>query len=166
MPEVSEFTLFHNEYLGNHYEILLMPGEYQYELVEAWNSMGSSDFSSDYEPNRGIKGYADNTQGAFYSGRLAVAEYLHKIKRQASVLIVREILPTYDVPLGIWQMRETVRGAFDREPEKFNSLQEALLRISKRVTVGMKWKLKSQLLKNLREQRKLTNFISSFARDG
>jgi hypothetical protein len=161
MPELSEHLLFHNEYLGNHYEILLIPREYQYELVEAWNSMGSFGVSSDYEPNRGIKGYADNTHGAFYSGRLAIAEYLYKINRQASVLIVREILPSYDVPMGIWQMRETVRGAFGREPEKFNSLQEALQMISKRLTLGTKWKEKSSMLKNLREQRKITSFVSS-----
>lgn len=160
MPEVSEYILFHNEYLGNHYEILLMPGEYQYELVEAWNNMGSTGFSSDYEPNRGIKGYADNTQGAFYSGRLAVAEYMHGIKRQASVLIVREILPSYDVPLGIWQMRETVRGAFEKDPEKFDSLQAALQKLSSRVTVGMRWKEKSSLLRNMREQSKISSFVS------
>lgn len=161
MPEINEHLLFHNEYLGNHYEILMIPNEYQFELVEVWNSMGWSSVGVDYEPHRGIKGYADNTHGAFYAGRLAIAEHLHKMKRQASVLIVREILPSYDVPLGIWQMRETVRGAFEREPEKFSSLQDALLRISKRITVGLKWKLKSLLLKNLREQKKLTTFFSS-----
>lgn len=163
-PEISDVMLFHNEYLGNHYEILMVPGAYQYELVEVWRSMVSgTQIGSDYEPNRGRKDYASNTEGAFYAGRLAVMEQLKKMKRQASVLIVREILPAYDVPLGIWQMRETVRGAFEKNPERFSTVTEALLRISRRITVGLKWKDKSTLLRNMREQRPLSTFVSSNA---
>lgn len=162
MPEISEHLLFHNEYLGNHYEILMIPEPYQFELVEVWNSfVQSTTIGSDYEGNRGRRTYADNTEGAFYAGRLAVVEQLARMKRQASVLIVREILPSYDVPMGIWQMRETVRGAFDREPEKFATLGEALARLNGRITVGQRWREKSSLLKNLREQRKLPTFLSS-----
>jgi len=161
-PEIGEFLLFHNEYLGNHYEVLMIPDQYQFELVEIWNSFVSgTQIGSDYEGNHGRKDYADNTQGAFYAGRLGVMEKLTEMRRQASVLIVREILPAYDVPMGIWQMRETVRGALDGEPEKFATLNEALARISQRVTVGGKWRERSELLRNLREQRKLSSFIAS-----
>ena len=161
LPEISEYLLFHNEYLGNHYEILMIPDQYQYELVEVWNSPMGRSIGSDYEGNRGRRDYASNTEGAFYSGRLGVMEQLVKMKRQASVLIVREILPSYDVPMGIWQMRETVRGAFDKEPERFPTLTQALLRLSSRVSVGMKWREKSTLMRNLREQRKISSFFSS-----
>lgn len=160
-PEISEVLLFHNEYLGNHYEILMIPDQYQFELVEVWNSFVSgAQIGSDYEGNRGRKDYAGNTEGAFYAGRLAVAEQLMRLKRQASVLIVREILPSYDVPMGIWQMRETARGAFNREPEEFATLGEALSSLSKRITIGNKWRVKSTLLKNLREQKKISSFVS------
>lgn len=162
LPELGEVLLFHNEYLGNHYEILMVPGEYQYELVEVWRSMVKGvQIGSDYEPNRGRKDYAGNTEGAFYAGRLAAMEQMKRMGRQASVLIVREILPSYDVPMGIWQMRETVRGAFESKPEKFSTVTEALLRLSTRLTVGMRWKEKSTLLRNMRQQMRISKFVSS-----
>jgi hypothetical protein len=156
---LGEFRLFSNEYIGNHYEILLMPREYQYELIECWTAFGKVEFYSDYEPYWGRKDYAVNTHGAFYSGRLAVMEYLDKIKRQATVLIVREILPTYEIPLGIWQMRETVRGAFIHPYEKFDSLEQAIKRISERITVKGSWKSRSKLLKKLKEQKRIAQFL-------
>ena len=158
--ELGEIQLFSNEYIGNHYEILLLPGTYQYELVECWTSSGRTEFYSDYEPFWGRKTYATNTHGAFYAGRLAVSEYLDKIKRQASVLIVREILPSYEIPLGIWQMRETVRGALGQPFERFDSVEKALKRIAERLSVKSRWQFKSKLLKNLKEQKKISEFYS------
>jgi hypothetical protein len=166
LPEIDEFTLFHNEYLGNHYEVLFIPGQYQYELVEIWNSPMSTSIGSDYEPNRGRKAYASNTEGAFYAGRLAAMEQMSRMRRQGSVLIVREILPSYDVPMGIWQMRETVRGAFEGKPEKFSGLQEALQRVSSRVSIGARWREKSELLKNVKEQRKVSAFFRPSSSSG
>jgi hypothetical protein len=48
--ELGEIRLFSNEYIGNHYEILLLPETYQYELIECWTAFGSAEFYSDYEP--------------------------------------------------------------------------------------------------------------------
>jgi hypothetical protein len=157
---LGEIRLFHNEYIGNHYEILLIPGPYEYELVESWDVDSSwPKIGSDYEGNRLRKTYASKTQGAFYSGRLAVGEYLDKIKRQAVVLIVREVRPEYYAPLGIWQLRETVRGAFDKPFERFDNMQQAIDRICSRMIVGRKWIRKSELLKNLKEQTRLKQFL-------
>ncbi len=158
--EISEFMLFSNEYLGNHYEILLIPGTYQYELIESWtNDFGVPTLSADYERYWLRESYATGTHGAFYAGRLAVAEFLEKIKRQAAVLIVREISPEYDIPVGIWQLRETVRGAFNKSYEKFDNLESAVQKICERVRVGNKWKVKSLLLRDLRNQNTLTSFL-------
>ena len=161
-PKIDEVTLYHNEYLGNHYEILLIPEAYQFELIESWanQAWGTGGYNTDYEPNGGRKDYASNTAGAFYVGRLAVLEHLNKIKRQASVLIVRDILPSYDVPLGIWQMRETVRGAFDSKPEKFSTVTQALLRLSSRMVRGSRWMGSSKLLKTMRQQKTIASFVS------
>jgi hypothetical protein len=164
LPELGEHLLFHNEYLGNHYEILFIPGQYQYELVEVWNSPIGRTVGSDYEPNRGRTDYAGNTEGAFYAGRLGVVEQMLRMKKQASVLIVREILPSYDVPMGIWQMRETVRGAFENESERFSSIQDTLTKLGSRLMSGDAWKLKSNMLKNLREQKKISAFFNHFSR--
>ncbi|MEM5801853.1 MAG: hypothetical protein QXQ18_00495 [Candidatus Aenigmatarchaeota archaeon] len=156
----DEIRLFHNEYLGNHYEILILPGQYQYELVEIWdvNKLNPS-ITSDYEPFEGRKTYASNTHGAFYSGRLAVLEYLEKVQRQASVLIVREVRDEYFAPVGIWQLRETVRDAFNKNYESFSILEDALRRICERLLTKDKWMNKSRLLKILKEQTKIKKFF-------
>ena len=164
-PELNEIRLFNNEYLGNHYEVLLIPGVYQYELIETklpksvWNIFGIRPaINSDYEPFFGRKTYADQTAGAFYAGRLAVLEYLEKIRRQASILIVREVRADYFAPVGIWQLRETVRDAFNKPFEKFDSLDDGIKRIAERLVIKNKWTVHSKLLKVIKEQKKITHF--------
>lgn len=158
--QLSEIRLFSNAYLGNHYEILLIPGAYEYELVEAWDlDSPYPKIGSDYERNWLREKYASHTHGAFYSGRLAVSEYLEKIKRQAVVLIVREVRPEYYAPLGIWQLRETVRGAFEKPFERFDTVEQAIDRICSKMLVGRKWIRKSKLIKNLKEQTKVKQFL-------
>jgi hypothetical protein len=164
-PELNEIRLFSNEYLGNHYEILMIPGIYQYELIETklpksvWNIFGTTPaINADYEPFFGRKTYADQTAGAFYAGRLAVLEYLEKIRRQASILIVREVRSDYFAPVGIWQLRETVRDAFNKPFEKFDSINDGIKRIAERLVIKDKWVSHSKLLKTIKEQKKITNF--------
>lgn len=159
--QLSEIRLFSNTYLSNHYEILLIPGSYEYELVEAWDlDSPYPKIDSDYERHWLREKYASHTHGAFYSGRLAVGEYLEKIKRQATVLIVREVRPEYWAPVGIWQLRETVRGAFTKPFEKFNTIEQAIDEICSRLTVGKKWIRKSKLLRELRVQKKISSFVN------
>ncbi|HID25601.1 MAG TPA: hypothetical protein EYP23_03960, partial [Thermoplasmata archaeon] len=107
--ELGEILLFKNSYVGNVYHILLIPGAYQYELIEikypksVWNIFGVKPaIYADYEPYWGRKSYAVNTGGAFYAGEIGVLEYLCKLRRQASILIVREVTEEYNVPVGIW----------------------------------------------------------------
>lgn len=158
--QLSEICLFSNTYLGNHYEILLIPGAYEYELVEAWDlDSPYPKMGSDHERHWLREKYASHTHGAFYSGRLAVGEYLEKIKRQAMVLIVREVRPEYWAPVGIWQLRETVRGAFIKPFEKFDTIEQAIDGICSKLTIGKKWIRKSKLLRELRLQKKITSFV-------
>jgi hypothetical protein len=167
--ELDEIQVFQNEYIGNHYEIILIPGSYEYELIEikqpksVWNPNGSQPaIYSDYESYWGRKDYASATAGAFYAGRLTVLEYLEKIKRQATILIVREVLPEYYAPLGIWQFRETVRGAFEKKPEKFETLYMAFNSVSKRIHIPLKDVLKeSKLIRKISEQKKLYKFFKN-----
>jgi hypothetical protein len=155
--DLSEIRLFFNEYIGNQYFILLVPGAYQYELIEMWNIFGKQSISSDYEHYWGRKTYASVTAGAFYAGRLAAMEYLDKVKRQAAVLIVRNVTEEYSMPLGIWQLRESVRDAFNKTHEKFDSIANAVKKISEKF--GDKWVGESKLVKNLKDQRKIVQFL-------
>ncbi|HDJ96821.1 MAG TPA: hypothetical protein ENG45_01980, partial [Candidatus Aenigmarchaeota archaeon] len=146
---------------------LLIPGVYQYELIEikypksVWNITGVKPaIYADYEPYWGRRNYASNTGGAFYAGEVGVLEFLCKIKRQASILIIREVTEDYNVPVGIWQMQEAVRGAFNIKPEKFDNLDSALRRIMKKLKVSSIEIYKvSKLLKILLKQRKLTKYL-------
>jgi hypothetical protein len=158
--ELGEIRVFHNEYIGNHFEILMIPGAYEYELVEAWNvDKPNPVIGQDYEPYWMRKKYASNTTGAFYSGRLAIGEYLDRIKRQATVMIVREVKPEYYAPVGVWEIRETVRGAFQRPYETYDTLEKAIEGISSRMIIGRKWVAKSELLRNRRQQTRIGQFL-------
>lgn len=156
--EVNEYKLFSNEYLANHFEILLIPYVYNYEFIEAWNIHKNISIGSDFEPYWGRKKYVETTAGAFYAARLAVLEYLEKIKRQAAVLIIREIKPEYYAPVGVWKIRETVRDAFNKKPKTFDSLENALKEVCKNLIISSKWMRKSKLIKILKFQTKIKKF--------
>jgi hypothetical protein len=157
-PEINEYQLFSNEYLANHFEILLIPQIYSYELIEAWDLDKNPSIGSDFEPYWGRESYAKVTGGAFYAARLAILEYLSKIKKQAAVLVVREVKPEYYAPVGVWKIRETIRDAFNLPFEKFDSLEQAIKRICEKLIIKDRWIAKSRLLKILKEQKKITQF--------
>jgi hypothetical protein len=155
---LEEFMVFHNQYVGNSFFILLIPRIWSFEMIELWQrgsfytnvNVGNGDFEG-YE---GRKGYASNVEGAYYAARLAVLEYLKKIGRQASVLVYREIGAEYSIPLGVWVIRESVRNAMHGKSANFESLDLALDYIVKNI-VGVDLVTKSNLLKIVKTQRTL-----------
>jgi hypothetical protein len=165
-PQISEFMLFHSEYIGNHYEIILIPGEFSYELIEAkmsgsvWNPGSELCIMKDYETWHGRKDYAENCAGGYYVVRLALAEYLNRIRRQAAVFVMRECRPEYWAPCGVGILRETVRDAFQKQPEKFSNLNETLQTSQKRLRLPVaEFTKESFLLKIKKEQKKLLNYL-------
>jgi hypothetical protein len=64
--------------------------------------------------------------GCYYSTRLAVAEALERMGKQASALVLREIRPGYILPVGVWNVRESVRAALKTQPTIFDDFQHAL----------------------------------------
>jgi len=158
--ELSEIRVFHSDYIGNHFEILLLPGTYQYELLECWNLDTLSSFGSDYESYWGRKKYVEITGGAWYAARIGVLGYLEKIKRQAAVLIIREVRPEYFLPCGVWVIENAVKGALEKNYEKFDSLEEGFTSIQSRLRISVeRYVQKSKLLKNYLNQRKIKEFI-------
>lgn len=166
-PTISEFLLFRSDYLGNYYEILFLPGEFSFEVIEAkmpgsvWNPQGIETFiCADYEGYHGRKTYASNCGGGYYAPRLAIAEYLDKIKRQASCLVMRECRPEYFAPCGVGVLRETVRDALTKKPEHFAALKEALAKVQTRFKLRIETFIKkSKLLYEYKKQLKLTQFL-------
>src|SRR6056297_1369531 len=120
-PSVDQTQVWVNEYMGNRYWVVLTPGQWEYELVEMktpgsiWNQdpTGETWMGSAHEGYEGRTGYVDETAGAYYASRLAVLEHLESIGRQAKCLVLREVSDDYWAPVGVWQIRESIRNAFD-----------------------------------------------------
>lgn len=153
---INDFQVYYSEYLGNHFEILLLPKEWSFEVIETLSNNTNKSWH-DYESFFKRKTYADSVTGFYYAGRLACSEYLNKIRRQASVIIFRTIHPSYNIPLGVGILRETVRNALTHKIRRFDNLKDALNDIKLRVNT-QKLLEKSIVLKHHKEQTKLTTF--------
>jgi len=165
-PEINEYRVYESKYLDNQFEILMIPGAWNYEAMEAWypgtvwNPTGRNVFLfSDWEGFEGRTTYA-SIGGCYYAARLAVGEMLVKERRQASVVVLREIRPGYIMPVGVWQVRENVRNAVRQVPLKYNTLEEALARIASQFRIPLKrWVESSKLLQDALFQKKITEYL-------
>lgn len=137
--ELGEIRYFRNEHLGNIFHILLIPGKWEYELVEikgagsVWAPGEKSFVKSDHEGYGGRTSYVDETAGGYHAARLGPLEYLDRINRQAKVLVIREVTDDYWAPLGVWVVRETVRGAFESDYGVIEGLETALRNIRRQL---------------------------------
>jgi hypothetical protein len=168
-PPVDSFYVYESSYMDNHFQILLTPSLFEYENFEAWfpGSVWNDAFGrrpviiEEYEGFKGRKQYAAEEGGGYYAARLAVAEALHTMRRQAGVVVFREIHPRYILPLGVWVVRETVRAAFRNRNEKFNTKKEALNHINSRLQAkeGIQLGIHDfEVLSVILRQKRLTDF--------
>ena len=164
--EISEYRVYESRYLDNIFEVLMIPGRWSYEAIEAWypgtvwNPSGRSVVMySDWEGFDGRTTYAE-IGGCYYAARLAVCEQLIKEQRQATVIVLREAHPGYIMPVGVWQVRENVRNAMRQKPYTFKTLEEALQFIASRFQIPIRqWVMRSALLKNALFQKRITDFL-------
>lgn len=162
-PVINEFLVYENTYLENHFEILMIPGKWEFEQFEAWDPKTLWTLAYDkpviQEEHEGFKGrttYATKEGGGYYAGRIAVTESLSRMKRQARVIIFREIYEGYIMPVGVWEVRENVRKALEKKPKKFNNLKEALNDIDSRLAIPIgEYVKRSEILK----QRRIDEYL-------
>ncbi len=158
-PQIDEYLVFSSEYIGNRYEIILLPRYWSFEVIEISTKL-SGGIWQDYESIFKRKKYAESVTGGYYSARLGITEYLERVRKQASVLVLREIRPQYYAPLGVGILREITRSAMKEEPKRFKILQEALNDIQTRIKTPISSYLnKSQLLQEMK-QTVLGRFIN------
>jgi hypothetical protein len=165
-PEINQYRIYESQYLDNIFEVLMLPQAWSYESMEAWypgtiwNPSGSSVvIYSDWEDYEGRTTYAA-IGGCYYAARLAVGELLTKERRQAAVIVLREAHPGYIMPVGVWQVRENVRNAMKQTPLKFNTLDEALVRIANQFAIPLqRWIQNSKLLQDALFQKRLTQYF-------
>ncbi|MEM4326733.1 MAG: hypothetical protein QXZ13_01005 [Candidatus Diapherotrites archaeon] len=162
---VDSFLLFSSNYLGNYYYVIFAPFSWSFELLEvycpnsSWNFGKEPLIMSDHEFFGGRSSYAENTAGGYYAVRLAVSEYLAKVRKQACVIVLREIRE--DLPsVGVWKCREIVRDALSKKPLEFSSLGLVFAYLEKRLSVPLNFYLKkSVLLDNILHQKRIFEFV-------
>jgi len=164
-PWINECRVYYHNQFDNRWAVLMIPSEWQYELIEAWYpnttwnpyGKGISIFNS-YEFYNGRTTYAE-IGGCYYAARLAVNEVLTKERRQAGVVILREAHPGYIRPIGVWNVRESVRQALREPYQKFDTLDQALVHLSGIMDIPLqRWIRNSAVLKNNLYQKKLEDF--------
>ncbi len=165
-PEINEYRVYESRYLDNIFEVLMLPQAWSYESMEAWypgtvwNPKGTTvAIYSDWEGYEGRTTYAA-IGGCYYAARLAVGELLTKERKQATVVVLREAHPGYIMPVGVWQVRENVRNAMKQTPLKFNTLNEALVRVATQLEIPVqRWIQKSKLLQDALFQKRLSQYF-------
>jgi len=144
-PSVDQVEVWMNEYVGNRYWVILAPGQWEYELVEmkapgsVWNPepTGNVYMAAAHEGYEGRTGYVDETAGAYYASRLGVLEHLVERGRQAKAIVLREVSDDYWAPVGVWQVRESVRNAFDGQPGEAETFHGAVARVAEELPVSL-----------------------------
>jgi hypothetical protein len=137
---VDEFLHYSNSYLSNNYEILLLPGDWKFEVFEAWapRTMWTLAYArpaiyQDFEGYTVGSEDIGKNNGSYQAIRLAVLEGLRKLGKRATAIVFREVADDYSLPLGVWHVREAVRNAFTKKPSTFESAEAALNYISVRL---------------------------------
>lgn len=126
--ENNKYLVYENEFLHNKFFVVLLPGKWEYEQYEAWYKgsawQGEFGYNHEYESFYGRTKYAELQAGGYYASRISVVEYLKEQKKQAKVIVFREIYEDYSVPVGVWQVRENVKHAFSNKPKSFGNESE------------------------------------------
>jgi DNA repair protein NreA len=157
---IDLFEVTQYSHLANYYSVVLIPDDvWSFEMIESWfTSSGQIATGSDYEDARGLDHYP-TIAGAYFAGRLAVAEHLARRRRKAAALVLREIHPEYVMPLGVWQIREGVREALKKPPQKFESIEQTISFASAGMSVSrQEIARKSRLLHAFKNQTRITDF--------
>jgi len=143
-PSINEYLVFESKHLDNHFVILMMPGSWEFENFEAWapgsmwaQNLKHTEIIEEYESFKGRKKYADKEGGGYYASRIACVEELKRMKRQARVVVFREVCEGYVIPLGVWVVRETAKEAYKKKPLRFSTKTEALNYINSRLRLPM-----------------------------
>jgi hypothetical protein len=162
---IDEYRVYSYSVYDNQYVAILLPEPWRFEWIEAWfpnttwNQFTKEPYIiGDYEEYFGRKTYA-KVGGCYYSTRLAVGEALEKERKQAAAIVLRETYPGYIMPLGVWNVRESIRELMRQRPQRFDSFEAAMgaalgmMRISTK-----KWIGSSVLISRELTQTKITSF--------
>ncbi len=164
-PTIDEYRVYSYSVYDNQYVAILIPEPWRFEWIEAWfpnttwNQYTTEPYIiGDYEEFFGRKTYA-KVGGCYYSTRLAVAESLKRERKQAAAVVLRETYPGYIMPLGVWNVRESIRMLMKQHPEKHGTFAAALRSALGKMKIGpKKWQAASVLISRELTQTKITSY--------
>ncbi len=164
-PTIDEFRVYGFRAYDNQYVAILLPEPWRFEWIEAWfpnttwNQFSSSPYMiGDFEEYFGRTKYA-RVGGCYYSTRLAVTEALQREGRQAAAIVLRETYPGFIMPLGVWNIRESIRKMMAEPFERHETFGAALgSALSKFVIPRAKWVGESVLISRELSQTKITSY--------
>ena len=168
---VNKIEIYYGGYLGNYFTIILLPGSYEAEMVEIWHPLTPWTQSSSEPVAYFIREYnslrIEPLDGGYIASRLPVAEHLYTRKRQAKVLIIREITREYYAPVGNWHIRETTRKILSKQPlARVDTVEEAIEIIKNnklpKSRTYIKTLYESSLLRKYYLQTTLDKYLSSY----
>jgi hypothetical protein len=155
---ISTTTVYYNSYLGNYFHIIFYPSRYSSIWIEIWypfslwsNELVITDLSEDYW------GEYEFLDGGYMAARLAVIEKLNEMRRQAGIIIIREITSEYYAPVGNWHIRETVKKAY--KIAEFDDLQKAINFVNSRLKSDRVKLNEIRSIKKLLTQTKIDFFL-------
>jgi len=165
METIDKYRVYFWNQLDNRWAIVMMPCSWRFEMMEAWYPQSSwnisdshIDFEVDSEEYDGRTTYAV-MGGSYYAARLAIAERLEKERRCAGVIVMREIHPGYNIPLGVWNIRENCRAALLYDPIESDTLEGLWPHIDAYMDINHdEWKKRSELIKEWKVQRRLDEY--------
>ena len=168
--KIYDYKLFYGNYFGNYYLVLMFPEIWGYELFETFIANKLADkneelnYTTDYESYKKRTTYADQCAGGYYANRFSVLNYLQAEKKQARVICYRFTTEEYEVPLGVWVVRQGVKKTMSNECLVFESKEKLMDKAREIVLLKFNYNLdnmfaKTKLLAEMKKQNKLSNYF-------
>ncbi len=166
--QLGQMRVHEGQVHGNRFYVLLLPGPWSFEMVEAWPVPEGPDGGptqrrlrvlQDHEGVQGRSSYAGEITGAYYASRLAVAEHLTDLGRQSRAVVLREITDEYYAPAGVWVIREGVREAMQNPARTPDTVDDALDVVEDASVFGVDWGQASKLVDEQKHQARLDRFL-------
>lgn len=167
MDTISEIQVFEHRIHDNLFIGILYPAKWSYEWIEAWwpgstwNPLAQIVVvEGDYEDYFGRTTYP-SIGGCYYASMLATLEHLKRIRKQATAILLREIYPGFNLPIGVWFVRESCRSMFNKGPVlKTDNISEICNYLDRSTRLGCsKWFSSSRMLRRVTGTRKISEFF-------
>jgi hypothetical protein len=165
MPVIDEYRVYGFGVYDNQYVAILLPEQWRFEWVEAWfpnttwNQFTTVPYmTGDYEEFFGRTRYA-RVGGCYYSTRLAVTEALAREGKQAAAIVLRETYPGFIMPLGVWNVRESIRELMKQPFERHETFRRAMKSALSKMRISeARWARESVLISRELTQTKISAY--------